>query len=344
MLRIIQIITLLQGLFLLVVFLSNRKKYRKPPFWLLIGSIISILLYILGDDENRFLSKNIDLFYFDASLFITFLFLFIKYFVSGKNIFNLRHLLFFLPNIAYFVIEIIENQSKGQIPIAIEIMEVFTELVFLLYLILSVWLLYRFAEQKWMLYFVVPLVIITSLSILDEAFEIVGITENNYLTDPSLNTYLLVLVAFLFYFISLKLVMAPSEIMHLSETKKYKSSGLNEKLIKSYIEKIIDFMEREKGYMDGNLSLTLMAQKLDIPKQYISEILNVHLSTNFQDFLNSYRVDAFIEKLNNPKFSNLTLVAIASEVGFGSKSNFYTAFKKFKGLTPSEYKKTISSQ
>lgn len=343
MLRIIQIITLLQGLFLLIVLFSNRKKYRKPTFWLLIGSIISILLYILGDDENRFFSESIDLFYFDTSLFITFLFLFIKYFVSEKIIFNPRHLLFFLPNIAYFVIEIIENQSNGQIHPWIEIVEFFIELALLLYLILSVWLLLRFSERKWMLYFVVPLAIITSMSIFDEVFEIVGITPSKFLTNPAINTYLLILVAFLFYFISLKLVMAPDEIIQLSEKKKYKSSGLNENLIESYTEKIIDYMEKEQCYMDSNLSLPLLAQKLNIPKQYISEILNLHLKTNFQDFVNGYRVDAFIEKLNNPKFSNLTLVALASEVGFSSKSNFYTSFKKIKGLTPSEYKKSLSS-
>ena len=66
-------------------------------------------------------------------------------------------------------------------------------------------------------------------------------------------------------------------------------------------------MEEEKGFMDSSLSLTSLAQRLEIPKQYISEILNTHLNTNFQDFLNGYRIDAFIEKLNDTKYSNYSL-------------------------------------
>lgn len=344
MLQTIQIITLLQGLFLLIVLFSNRKKYTKPTFWLLIGSIISILLYILGDDQNGYFLENIDFFYFDASLFITFLFLFIKYFISGRTVFNFLNLLFFLPNIVYFIIEIIEEQIVAQMVPAIEIIEVLTELVFLIYLVFSLRLLLKYGKQKWMLYFMGPLAIITGLSILDEVFEIIGITENKFFSDPAINTYLLVIVAFLFYFISMKLIMAPSQIMHLSETKKYKSSGLNENLIESYTKRIIDFMEKDHAYMDSNLSLPLLAQKLNIPKQYISEILNLHLKTNFKDFVNAYRVDAFIERLNNANYSNLTLVAIASEVGFSSKSSFYATFKKIKGLTPSEYKRTLLSR
>lgn len=72
---------------------------------------------------------------------------------------------------------------------------------------------------------------ISSLGVLDEVFEIMGITKSKFLTDPSISTYLLILIAFLFYSISLKLIIAPSEIMQLSKSKKYKSSGLNENLI-----------------------------------------------------------------------------------------------------------------
>lgn len=83
-----------------------------------------------------------------------------------------------------------------------------------------------------------------------------------------------------------------------------------------YKKKIISFMETDEGYIDTNLSLPLLSEKLDIPKQYISEILNVHLNTNFQNFLNRYRTEAFIEELNSLKSFNLTFVGMASAVGF----------------------------
>jgi YesN/AraC family two-component response regulator len=93
--------------------------------------------------------------------------------------------------------------------------------------------------------------------------------------------------------------------------------------------------------MDSKLSLTSLAEKLEIPKQYISEILNIHMDTNFQDFVNGYRIDAFLERLNDPKYSNYSLLGIANDVGFSSKSNFYATFKKHKGITPTEYRKSL---
>ncbi len=341
MLKILQIITLLQGIFLLVALFSNYNKYKKPTFWLLACSIISIILYVIADDENGFILEKIDVFYFDATLFITFLFLFVKYFVSGKELFNFRDLFYFLPNVAYFIIEVIEDSHEDPQLLIVEIIEVLAELTFLFYLILSLRFLFKFEKQKWMRYFILPLAIITGLSLADEIFGIVGFSNIPYINDPSINTYTLILVAFLFYFITLKLIMAPSEIMLINEPKKYKHSGLNDAMLESYSEKIIAFMEDDKGFMDSNLSLSVISEKLHIPKQYISEILNVHFNTNFQDFVNGYRIEEFIDKLNNPEYANLTLVGIANEVGFNSKSNFYTAFKKAKGLTPTEYRKSL---
>ncbi|HBC04485.1 MAG TPA: hypothetical protein DC015_09895 [Aequorivita sp.] len=151
----------------------------------------------------------------------------------------------------------------------------------------------------------------------------------------------LLVIAFLFYFMAWKLVVAPAEIVRFSEIKKYRTSGLKEDLIEGYSKKITTFMEEEKGFMDSKLSLTSLAEKLEIPKQYISEILNIHMDTNFQDFVNGYRIDAFLERLNDPKYSNYSLLGIANDVGFSSKSNFYATFKKHKGITPTEYRKSL---
>ena len=70
MLKILQIIILLQGVFLIVALMANREKYQKPTFWLLIGSIASIIFYIIGDDDNGFFEEKVDWFFFDSSLFI----------------------------------------------------------------------------------------------------------------------------------------------------------------------------------------------------------------------------------------------------------------------------------
>ncbi len=341
MLKILQIITLLQGLFLIVALMANRKKYQKPTFWLLIGSIVSILFYVIGDDKNGFFVENKDWFFFDSSLFITFFLLFVMYFVSRSESFNLKHLVFFLPNLFYFIIETYEEYFSAEDVIFIEILELLVELTFLGYLVFTVRAIIQSKRQQWMIYFIIPLAIIMGFALLNEIFSWLGIAEIPYFSDPENHTSTLIVIAFLFYFMAWKLVVAPSEIIPLSEIKKYKTSGLNENLIEDYSEKIIAFMEEKQGFMDSNLSLSLLAQKLEIPKQYISEILNLHLKTNFQDFVNGYRVKAFTEKLAEQKYAHLTLFGIATEVGFSSKSSFYTIFKKFKGVTPTEYRKSL---
>lgn len=343
MLLILQVIALLQGLFLILALLTNRKSYKKPALWLLIGSILSIVFYILGGDEHGFFIHSVDWFFFDSSLFITFLFLFVNYFVSGEAVFKKKHLLYFIPNIAYFIIEVIEEYYSGEKNMIIETTELLVELILLSYVVFTVRAILVSKKQRWMVYFIIPLSLIMVLSLGNEIFGWFGLPNIPYFSDPANNTYTLIIIAFLFYFITWKLAVERSEIVPFSETKKYKTSGLNDELIEVYKNKIIAFMEDENGFMDSELSLPLLAQKLNLPKQYISEILNVYLNTNFQDFVNGYRIEAFSKKLNKPEYANLTLVGIANEVGFSSKSNFYTTFKKFKGLTPSEYRKSISS-
>ncbi|PHR14775.1 MAG: AraC family transcriptional regulator [Aequorivita sp.] len=341
MLKILQIITLLQGLFLIVALMANRGKYQKPTFWLLIGSILSILFYVLGDDENGFFVEHRDWFFFDSSLFITFFLLFVMYFVSSRETFNLKHVAFFTPNLFYFIIEIYEKYYPAEDVFLIELLELLVEISFLTYLLFAVWTIIKSKSQQWMAYFIIPLAIIMIFALVNEILNWLGILQIPYFSDPENNTSTLLVIAFLFYFMAWKLVVAPAEIVRFSEIKKYRTSGLKEDLIEGYSKKITTFMEEEKGFMDSKLSLTSLGEKLEIPKQYISEILNIHMDTNFQDFVNGYRIDAFLERLNDPKYSNYSLLGIANDVGFSSKSNFYATFKKHKGITPTEYRKSL---
>lgn len=344
MLIAIQLVALLQGLFLMVVLFMKRQTYKKPALWLLLGSILSILFFIVGDDENNLFNKEIDWFFFDSSLFITFLFLFVRYYVSGREYFNKRDLLYFIPNIAYFINEVYEVSSSIEEVLAIEIIELGIELSFLFYLLLTIVTLFKSAKQRWMLFFVIPLAILMIASIVNEILGWFELAEIDLFNDANFNTFTLLTIAMLFYFITMKLVVAPNEVLLSSEVLKYKSSGLNENLIGDYKNKIVSFMTEEKAYANPKLSLTSLSQSLSIPKQYISEILNVHLKTNFQDFVNNYRVEAFVRCVREDRYSHFTLMGIANEVGFNSKSSFYATFKKHKGLTPAEYKRSLQTE
>ncbi|WP_185957611.1 helix-turn-helix domain-containing protein [Saccharicrinis carchari] len=127
---------------------------------------------------------------------------------------------------------------------------------------------------------------------------------------------------------------------NLSEEKpelieKYKNSGIGKDNATKLYKKLLNILVEEKPYLDPKLSLSGLAQLLEISPNQLSQIINQEAQVNFHDFINNYRVEEFIHKANkNKKFS---LLALALDSGFNSKSSFNNIFKKLKGLTPSQY-------
>jgi AraC-like DNA-binding protein len=125
--------------------------------------------------------------------------------------------------------------------------------------------------------------------------------------------------------------------------KKYQHSTLNAADKKRYAQQIEQLMTEQKCYLEPELKLGDMAKMLDISSQHLSETINDNFQQSFNDFVNTYRVTAFQQRLQEPDSEQLTLLALAYEVGFNSKNTFNTAFKKMTGLTPMEYKKQKTS-
>jgi len=96
----------------------------------------------------------------------------------------------------------------------------------------------------------------------------------------------------------------------------------------------------EKAYLDENLTLSKLAELIPTTDKKLSTFLNQHLNITFYDMINAYRVESVKEKLLSNNYNNLTLLGIAYESGFNSKSSFNRIFKKETGLSPSEYKKS----
>jgi AraC-like DNA-binding protein len=125
------------------------------------------------------------------------------------------------------------------------------------------------------------------------------------------------------------------------QTKKYKGSYLKSSEKEQYQKKLISLMHQEKLYLNPNLSLMEIAQKLDILPRYASQIINETFQYNFYDFVNKYRIEES-KRLLSQQDQSLNIIGIALDVGFNSKSTFNTAFKKHTGITPKEFKKKSS--
>ncbi|WP_420603153.1 helix-turn-helix domain-containing protein [Flagellimonas sp.] len=125
--------------------------------------------------------------------------------------------------------------------------------------------------------------------------------------------------------------------------KQYLHSGLSEEDSKAQLQRLLKYMKEEKPYLNGKLSLPDVADQLDISTNHLSQIINGNLNKNFFDFINGYRVDLMKKKMLDASNDHLTLLGMAYESGFNSKSSFNNIFKKTTGLTPSQFLKAKTS-
>ena len=144
-----------------------------------------------------------------------------------------------------------------------------------------------------------------------------------------------------FLFINLIAFFASRKSEFYNQLKRYEISSLQKSEINLYKLKLIHLMEKNKPYLNQSLSLLDLANQLALPHRELSQVINESFNQNFYDFINSYRIDDFERILDNGSNSKKTILEIAYEVGFNSKSAFNRAFKKQTGITPKEYKKSI---
>ncbi len=143
-------------------------------------------------------------------------------------------------------------------------------------------------------------------------------------------------------YLSLRRREALSGEVDLTRVPKYQKSGLPSEQAENYLHRLRQFMEAKKIYAKNDLTLNELAERLAIPAHHLSQIINDRLQQNFYDFVNNYRVEEAKKRLLDPAYQHLTILAIAYEVGFSSKSVFNAAFKKHANMTPSQFKKKVA--
>ncbi len=104
-------------------------------------------------------------------------------------------------------------------------------------------------------------------------------------------------------------------------------------------ETLLSHMREDKPFLNSELTASDLSRRINVPKQELTFLLNDHLGKNFFSFVNEYRLEEARRRLRDPRYSHLTIMAIAVDSGFSSKSSFNSLFKQDTGLTPSEYRK-----
>jgi len=112
--------------------------------------------------------------------------------------------------------------------------------------------------------------------------------------------------------------------------------------LKRISESISILMEVQQPFLKSHYSLLDMSKDTGLPRKMISAYLNLHLKQTFHDFMNMHRVECLVGLMTDQKNGHLTLYALAEQAGFGNRTSFINAFKKFKGDTPSAFLKSLN--
>ncbi len=120
---------------------------------------------------------------------------------------------------------------------------------------------------------------------------------------------------------------------------KYAASKMTAADYEEIVERLTALMNNEKPYLSASLTVDDLAKRLDVPARQLSQAIHARLHKNFYDFINSYRIEESKKCIFDEAYSNKTLLAVAYDTGFNSKSVFNASFKKNTGMTPKEFRR-----
>jgi AraC-like DNA-binding protein len=118
---------------------------------------------------------------------------------------------------------------------------------------------------------------------------------------------------------------------------------LDHKTAKDYTGKLLDFVASEKPFLNPSVSIRSLASQVEIHPNQLSWLLNEYIGKKFNEFINHYRLEHFKELVQNPDNDRISVIGLAYESGFNSKTVFNTFFKKEMGITPLQYLQSLKS-
>ena len=121
--------------------------------------------------------------------------------------------------------------------------------------------------------------------------------------------------------------------------RKYEHSQAGDEQKQEIARKLRTWFEKEKPYLDDQLTLGQVSEAMRQPRNLLSQVLNETEEKSFYDYVNDYRINAAKALLEDASQDHISVDGIAVEVGFRSRSVFYTAFKKRTNATPASWRR-----
>lgn len=184
------------------------------------------------------------------------------------------------------------------------------------------------------------------------AITIVYVIYNLSYNSTSLNAFINIAFLLVVYFVAYY-SLKQKEIYPVEEKQRDELISINNEVESEEIKRKLisdeellriktdleNVMEKEKLYLDSELNLIKLSEQLSVSTHHLSYVINTGFKKNFFQFVNEYRIDHAKILLKNNSANKLSILGIAYESGFNSKTSFNTTFKKFTDQTPSEFKK-----
>lgn len=355
---IVTAIGIIQSLFLGIVLLTGRRNNPKA------NMILGLLLCLIASSITPILFFHIEAppvldFLFKVVPDVRFLFgpllLFYAHAMIRRDFrFRLKHMLHFLP---YYLAGVASGYVRFQSYEIWVVLNVF--LVFIchahviLYSVVTIVSLRRhvasikksFSSMKnrslsWLLYLAVFFMIIFAIMSVLQGFHVAGSPVPLIVIRHELTALLVTLFSFSLGFLGLRQPDIFSGTI-MDDATKYGGSSLTQSECEQFYKRLKHFMDVKRPFLDSELTIDKLAEYSGIPAYHLSRVINEKSDMIFYDFINSYRVEEVKRLINDPANNRYTILGLALDAGFNSKSAFYAAFKKFMRMTPVEYKKMI---
>ncbi|MBK7104936.1 MAG: AraC family transcriptional regulator [Ignavibacteriae bacterium] len=296
------------------------------------------------------------------------LYLYVCFITHGIKKFSIKYLIHFLPfllvqiyAIFFFYFEPTSYQLnlvyvENKLPWHVLFISYLTPIYGAYYLVRAIYEVYKFNKKlkenfssidknnlSWINFLITGAVILWITAISLTTIQL--IFDNEF--KPELGSYLA--ISIFIYAIAYKSLQQPelknetlqNEFTKSENSEPYRKSGLKEDEANKYLKQLLTIMDEQKPFKNEKLSLLDLASLVGVSTHNLSEIINTKLEQNFYDFVNSYRVEEVKKLISNDKEGKYNLLAHGFEAGFSSKSAYYSAFKKFTNMTPSQFRSKL---
>ncbi|MDP2687776.1 MAG: helix-turn-helix domain-containing protein [Aequorivita sp.] len=194
-------------------------------------------------------------------------------------------------------------------------------------------------DLKWIKHIIIALI---GISVFISIYNILFIEGS---LNSIANSLTLVIIYFIAYHAMRQkeiFIIGKEDMEYILQDEEYNAQVKNKLISNDELaqikQRVIEVMECEKPYLEGNLSLTKLAELITVSPHQLSYVLNEGFQKNFFQFINDYRVEKAKAYLVSSEYDHLSILGIAYESGFNSKTAFNTVFKKHTGKTPTVFK------